>query len=120
MTLMIDGLAMNKLALIVPVALILTLSTAPAHALRCGNRLVSKGDTQAELLAKCGEPTQKGLRREYAPVRIWDPYLRDYRLDHTIIYIEEWIYNFGPHRFMQSVQFQDGRVERIESLNYGY
>lgn len=118
MRLMIDGrIAMNKFALI---TLILTLSAAPAHALRCGNRLVSQGDTKAALIAKCGEPTQVDFRREYAPVRIWEPDRGDYRLDQTIIYIEEWIYNFGPHRFMQSVLFKDGRVDRIESLDYGY
>lgn len=108
---------MNKLALIV---LILTLSTAPAHALRCGNRLVSQGDTQAELLAKCGEPTQINHRQVSVPIRVWDSHLHDYRLDYSIIYIEEWIYNFGPRRFMQSIQFKDGRVEQIESLDYGY
>ena len=34
--------------------------------------------------------------------------------------VEVWLYNFGPDKLMQQVRFEDGRVVKIESLDYGY
>ena len=99
---------------------ILALSMSEAYALRCGNKLVSVGDTKIELLQKCGEPIQVTHRKERYPIRIYDYHLDDYRLSYEIVYVEEWIYNFGPNRFMQSIIFRDGRISKIESLSYGY
>jgi hypothetical protein len=42
-------------------------SAAPAVAdgtLRCGNKLIETGMTQAEVLAQCGEPTSKGVETQ--------------------------------------------------------
>src|SRR5262245_23169493 len=41
------------------------LSTAPAWALRCGNRLVSRGEAQTAVLYKCGEPDTSERRVIY-------------------------------------------------------
>ena len=35
---------------------------ALAESLRCGTKLVIKGDTESEVLSKCGPPTEKGER----------------------------------------------------------
>ena len=99
---------------------ILALSMGEAYALRCGNKLVSEGDTKIELLQKCGEPTYITHRKERFPIRFYDYHLNDHRLSYEIVYVEEWIYNFGPNRFMQSIIFRDGRISKIESLGYGY
>jgi hypothetical protein len=34
----------------------LLFAASPVHALRCGNKLVSKGDFKFEVVNKCGEP----------------------------------------------------------------
>lgn len=38
-------------------AFLLAVTTLPGQAMRCGNRLVQKGDTKLEVVNKCGEPT---------------------------------------------------------------
>jgi len=36
------------------------------------------------------------------------------------IVVEEWTYNFGPHRLMRVVRFENGLVTSITQLAYGY
>lgn len=114
----------------------LTLSTlllsTEAFAMRCGNKLISKGDTQAKVLKYCGEPIQKtqrlGLRggvyrsdfRGYVDA---DGYLQRgyyYPYGHSEVLLEDWVFNFGPYQLMRRITFADGFVEEIETLNYGY
>ena len=86
--------------------------------MRCGSDLVLEGDRKIEVLAACGEP---------ATIDVWEETkrVRDYRwgrfwnLWETVV-IEEWTYNFGPSRFIQTVRFENGRVVRVESGGYGF
>ena len=102
------------------IVIIVVLSTSTAYALRCGNRLVSVGDTKTELLRHCGKPVEVYHRKEHQPVRIYDKHNDHYRIRYDLIYLEEWIYNFGANRFMRSILFKHGRIHKIESLGYGY
>ncbi len=43
-------------------ASLLITTPALAESLRCGTKLVRKGDTESEVLSKCGPPTEKGER----------------------------------------------------------
>jgi len=80
----------------------------------CRNGIVSRGDLMAQVIQKCGEPAQK-FQREEARVS------RGVRhTDFEKVTVDDWTYNFGPNEFMYSIQFENGRVERIESLDYGY
>lgn len=92
-----------------------------ADALRCGSKLVAEGDTRTAVEAKCGPPEDVSRRTRLAPLVVWR-HGRPYRLgDGPIeVVIEEWTYNFGPHRFMRRVRFEDGIVVRIDTLGYGY
>ncbi len=36
------------------------------------------------------------------------------------VLIEEWTYNFGPHKLMRIVRFENGLVAEIDHLGYGY
>jgi Protein of unknown function (DUF2845) len=110
--------AMKSLKIYVILGMLLA---APAYALRCGNKLVSEGDSRSAVLAKCGEPTEISassiLRRPVfwhggRPFYVGDGYAQ--------IPVEFWVYNFGPNRLMQRLRFVDGEVEEIESLGYGY
>jgi hypothetical protein len=114
----------------------LTLSTlllsTEALAMRCGNKLISKGDTQAKVLKYCGEPIQRtqrlGLRpgvyrSDFSGYVDADGYLQRgyyYPYGHSEVLLEDWVFNFGPYQLMRRITFADGFVEEIETLNYGY
>ena len=68
---------------------------------RCKNGLATKGDQRLEVLQKCGQPVaQQPTRRSGCR--------------------EIWLYNFGPNEFMQGICFEDSRVNKVLSLDYGY
>ena len=122
-------------ALAVALAAPLLLLSADALAMRCGNALISKGDTQAKVLKYCGDPvqTQKSLAIRsgvYVDSRggttikssndllvgrgTFLPYGR-----HEVL-VEKWIFNFGPSKLMREVIFAGGIVEDVRELSYGY
>lgn len=84
----------------------------------CPKGIVSDGDYQVEVLAKCGEPAAKIRREEKRFEKVRDGG-REKTLASTVT-IDEWTFNFGPQEFLQLVVIEDGRVKRIESLGYGY
>ena len=103
---------------------------SPAHALRCGNKLVRDGMHEAQVIAICGEPT---TRREIGRT-LRGPDLRTYPSDPryptdryyfpipypTEVIVTEYIYNFGPRRLMRRMIFEGGVLVSIESIGYGY
>jgi hypothetical protein len=98
------------------------LACSPAFAFRCGNRLVSEGDSRSEVAAKCGEPAEVvTLRSVFRRPVIWS-YGRPYFVgdDFVEIPVETWIYNLGPNKFMRRVRFEGGIVTEIETLGYGH
>ncbi len=76
----------------------------------CKNGIVSKGETMPVVLHKCGPPSFTDRHEESGSA------------DDTLITVtvDDWIYNFGPNEFMYSIRFENGRVKKIESLDYGY
>lgn len=104
------------------VALAIGLAAAvPAEAFRCGTHLVHEGDTRAEVLARCGEPSDVERRTVWRRPLIWidgHPYYLS--RDFVEIPVEFWLYNLGPHKLMRRVRFEDGLVVEIETLGYGY
>lgn len=100
-------------------------------AMRCGNKLITKGDAQAKVLKYCGEPAQKtqrlGLRAgvyrgNSSYVDTDGNFSRGYYYPygHSEVLLEDWVFNFGPYQLMRRVTFADGFVEDIETLTYGY
>ena len=106
-----------------PLVLFLGLAaTAPAHAFRCGTKLVHEGDTRSQVIAKCGAPTETVDQRSVfrRPV-IWvrgRPF--HFGNDFVEVPVESWIYNLGPNKLMRRVRFEDGLVVEIETLGYGF
>jgi hypothetical protein len=99
------------------------LACSPAFAaFRCGNKLVSEGDSRSEVVAKCGEPTEVAAQRSVfrRPV-IWS-YGQPYYVgdDFIEIPVETWIYNLGPNKLMRRLRFEGGVVTEIETLGYGH
>jgi hypothetical protein len=99
-------------------ALVLLLAAAaPAHAFRCGSRIITTGDHAQKILRYCGEPASVQVRVLQMPyVRDWRPY----RGIVEEVVVEEWILNFGPQYLMRSVRLENGFVAEIKSLGYGY
>ena len=107
----------------------------PAFALRCGTKLVLTGDHQAKIQHICGEPASIQISAIYrsgyprsSHLRVGHSSLRHSSDSELLIHnrslvevqVEEWLYNFGPRRFMQSIRFENGIVTRIKQLGYGY
>lgn len=107
----------------------------PAAALRCGGKLVSDGAPQGKVLRFCGEPESVQVRSVY---RAGIPRQRIRHRDehagavqdsaelliadraYVEVVVEEWTYNFGPHRLMRVIRFENGLVTSIRQLGYGY
>ena len=102
----------------VALALLLVAVAAPAHAFRCGSRIITRGDHADKILRYCGEPVA---------VHTWLKQ-RSYTMDSGVvvrgaleeIVVEEWTLNLGPRYFMRVVRLEDGYVEEIKALGYGY
>jgi hypothetical protein len=97
-------------------------STGAAATLRCGTELVSDNATKAEVLLKCGEPMSRETRTEYDSATHTVPDGAGGYVEATNTAkkeIEEWLYNFGPYRLMQTVVFENGRLKEVRSGAYG-
>lgn len=106
---------------ILPLLAIAALAATPAHAFRCGTRLVHEGDTRAEVIAKCGEPADISRRSVWRQPIIWHRGRPFYVGEGLVeIPIETWLYNLGPRKLMRRVRFEDGIVVDIETLGYGF
>lgn len=103
--------------LLAGVLLLALAASAEAQALRCGSRLISRGDSSAKLLRYCGEPETVSSHVEqvglFAYGRFYPGFLRE-------VLVEDWTYNFGPRKLMRRVRVVDGIVEDIDLLGYGY
>lgn len=100
----------------VALAITLPLLVSPAAlAFRCGNVLVSEGDSKAEVLIKCGAPDWKTEWSEDI-VDSADPSL-SYHLSSEK---ERWLYNLGPQRFMRILLFEDGRLTDVSTGERGF
>jgi uncharacterized protein DUF2845 len=99
-------------------ALLLLAAAAPAHAFRCGPRLIARGDPAEKVLQYCGEPvavTKRLKQRSYfmeSGVRVPGA------LEEVVV--EEWTYNLGPRLLMRMVVLENGYVEEVKPLGYGY
>jgi hypothetical protein len=107
----------------------------PALAMRCGTKLVNKGDHQSQVRKYCGEPTHVQVRTAYrshsrtysnsgmtvngssinngSRAKVRGGYSEE-------VIIEEWTYNFGPNKLMRIVRFENGIVENVDETSRGY
>lgn len=89
--------------------LVLITVSIQAHAFRCGTKIVEIGDRKHRVFNLCGEPSfVDGYDRAVG--------VYPFQIQH----IEVWTYNFGRNRFMQELVFENGVLQRINTLDYGY
>lgn len=124
------GLMPHLLRLLTVIALTGTflLSSDPAHALRCGNKLVLNGMYEFEVIAICGEPVSRlhtgFILRSYRrpDERLGsgvETYYPGYGFREQLA-VTELFYNFGPRKLMRKLRFEGGRLRKIETAGYGY
>ncbi len=90
-----------------------TAFSAGADTMRCGDRLVSTGDTSGEVVLKCGEPflrevvaVKRGLiERSVKPGEDIAP---------TDVLVEKWYYNLGQEMFIRILTFEGGVLVSVE------
>ncbi|WP_305909411.1 DUF2845 domain-containing protein [Methylomarinum sp. Ch1-1] len=89
-------------------------------AMRCGQRLVEIGEHKIDVLKKCGPPTLAERRTGIVGETFHHP-RRTLDLEkYEEVIIDEWVYNFGPRKFMQYLRFENGILMEIDDLGYGY
>ncbi len=110
-------------------AVLLSANVVQGASLRCGNRIVSRGDPIPEVWAKCGEAQHVRFWQEVRIKRdFYDLFAPDfdYRPRRAPLYaveyvaLEEWTYNFGSQRFLYYLTFENGVLRQIVSGNYGH
>jgi len=85
----------------------------------CGQR-VEVGDRKIDVLMKCGPPTLKDERSEERFHSLLADRDKIYEERQSYVTLEEWTYNFGPNYFIYFIKFENGRVHKVESGDYGY
>ena len=100
------------------VAAVLLVAAVPAHAFRCGTRIITRGDHADKILRFCGDPdsvTTRVQQRSYVSDfgRVFPGVVEE-------VVIEEWTYNRGPHQLVRVVRLENGYVADIKHLGYGY
>ena len=94
---------------------------------RCGQDIISTGDSSAEVLLKCGKPTisEEGPSITSGSFRksLRDPRNGDSRSRGRFVEgharVEHWYYDRGMHDFIHKLTFIGGVLANIETLNYG-
>lgn len=107
-------MAKHRITLMI-IALIFSAPMVKAHALQCDGGIIDIGDSTQEIKRKCGDPVWKNQHNDQIIQRI------DFDSERLLtIFQEEWLYNFGPDRFMQLLSFKNNQLVDIEIRNYGY
>jgi hypothetical protein len=73
--------------------------------LGCSDGIVNMGDTESEVIEKCGEPTRKERSSPSDHFTLPEPNI--------------WVYDFGSSSFVYYLTFTRGKVERIQTGGYG-
>src|ERR1700736_2564858 len=95
---------------------------ASAQAMECGNKLITRGDSIAKVATLCGNPAQvdrTSIVQSTSASFVNGQWVQSGG-GQVEIPVEIWLYNFGPDKLMQQIRFEDGRVVKIETLDYGY
>jgi len=108
--------------------LLLPEPSAAANSLRCDNQLVQEGDSQYEVKSLCGPPDDVQRRTEKRRVQraVQRPCAHGSGScvvvvdDYVEITVDEWIYDFGPRRFLQHLTFEGGQLVAVRSGAYGH
>lgn len=120
----------HNILLAIVIACLLLASTS-AFGFRCGRKLVTENMHEAQVQKACGSPTTSRnlgytTRSTYIPVRrhhgsgITTEQFPGYGEFSERVILTEYVYNFGPRKFMRRLIFEGGVLTKIETIGYGY
>jgi hypothetical protein len=111
-------------------SIVMFISGTPALAqdtMRCGSKLVSRGDGKDKVLTLCGEPASvsfHGMVRRAPRYDYGFGYKRyeyyGYGYGWVDLPIEVWTYNFGSSKLLRKLRFVGDELEDIDTDGYGY
>jgi len=104
---------MKKTVMIIFPALffLLSVSISPCHAFRCGNGLVTTGDTKNKVQMTCGKPSAKEKRC----LNSWTG--KKAKCDKKV---EVWYYNCGDNDFVYALIFEGNTLTGENSEGRGH
>ena len=91
------------------VALMLVMPAIAAASVRCGASLVDIGDWPVEVQESCGKPDYIATYPSASIPGIG-----------VVEEMEYWYYNRGPRQFMRRFEFRNGKLQREDTLGYGF
>ena len=117
--------------LVATITLVLLLTSTSAFGFRCGRKLVIENMHEVQVLKACGAPTSSrhlgyATRGSYIPVRrsilsgVTTEHFQGIGQYTQEVALTEYVYNFGPRKFMQRLIFEAGILVKIETIGYGY
>lgn len=121
----------HRMAATVLVVLALLLAGMPAHAFRCGNKIVTKNMHEQQVRRACGAPTTMrnlglALRSFHIPIErrygngMTGRHFPGYGSYVQEVVVTEYVYNFGPRKLMRRLLFEGGILVDIDTIGYGY
>lgn len=118
--------AMALAAGVLGLGLLLPRSGEASSSLRCDNKLVQEGASQYEVKSLCGPPQDVQQRTEARRVQraVQRPCGTGTCVvvvdDFVEVVVDEWVYDFGPRRFMQYLTFEGGQLVAVRAGTYGH
>ncbi|MCK6556120.1 DUF2845 domain-containing protein [Candidatus Binatia bacterium] len=96
--------------------LLATIAISADGQIMCPMGAIEVGDTQDQVLAMCGPPT---LVQEWDQTRVAEADLPDGTFVEPLIVVPqpEWVYDYGPTRFVFFVRFENGVVSGLQTGN---
>ncbi len=119
----------NAAGIMLGLVFLIFFNTLPAHAFRCGTRLISVGDSKFRVLSKCGDPThidiweEERIFRDFHTPKYTDSENQHYREFFVVkqqVTIERWTYNLGALKFIRHLTFENGSLVKIITGEHGY
>lgn len=86
-----------------------------ALASECDPERMSLGKTTAEVASRCGEPVWRERWSEERFVEIAPRQLR-----REVVTFEEWVYDFGPSKFIRILHFRNDLLSEVKTGGYGF
>jgi hypothetical protein len=93
--------------------------------MRCGSRLVTRGDAKHKVRSLCGDPTDVALQGYVRRAPVYEYGFGYSRYEYygpgwVDMAVEIWTYNFGSHKLLRKLRFVGDELEKIETDGYGY
>ena len=121
--------AFRKFSLALSTTCVFMAVSDPAHALRCGSRLVKEGMHESQVIEMCGEPVSRRhlgyvlrpyiLKRPTGMLGIHST-RHVYSGFHEELQVTELTFNFGPRKLMRVLRFEGSELSSIRTAGYGY